>query len=858
MGIFKKSKIVDETIYGGTTADAFRVLAKTHWHNFTDPDGIETNELKFGGTYASDADERIIKTIENTEVAIDTGPFFCEFSARVRVVGDENYIENDDAWYDHIANNVITSISYLDHTFDIDIPFKEVELESINASSHAAYAKIDMFYNFFHQQYERIIQNEIYSERLLPNMYAFLSVSTPRDIIATNPAFLDLITLNQALPETYIYSLLEQSKASYRGVIETYDARDNYFESYATDGTNSLEDDALSALSARFSHMFLPHAKVEILNENENFKDFFPMYTEIEFQTDVNTNVADAIQNSGIGCTFMRDMFETLFDIEDTTRMSVAEGNFVNGYSYPILQIDDDGNYFFDQERSITTNSVRFVDLQEWIQTTYQQSVDPIGPEGVYIGDLTTEVAAAMSDEFPFYRSFIYILLTGYMRNLIQGSDTDGDGVVETGIRTFSDMMSGESCYSETIMYRVSKYEGEVDPSDYNTQPLQTFWLPNSSDIEIINFIDTQVKYGKQYTYTIYAYQVVFGTQYEYSNVAISKLISQSPQVCLELVDITSGEMIASQFPDSPRLYQAPELEGIANTYLSRTGMRYFSEFDVTYRPSIQIVEIPIYTKTGVLIDNPPLTPDVDFVPYFGVSQKIRMFLSGRIGVEEKHEIFFDEQERLLFNAIREKQGLLALEPITFRSDDFPYQYEIYRMTKPPQRYEDFRDYLIARVDTAYSVLDDTKYATAVEFEDTISTNIKYYYTFKAVDLHANISNPTQIYQFEMVDDGTSVYPVVEEYFVSEPVTTRLFKPADRLVHIVPKLRHRLINEAESGFEEATTAVGLGNKIKIGDADNAVWDNKFKIRLTSRKTGRKIDLNLQFDLKHIVTTSETN
>ena len=90
MGIFKKSKIVDETIYGGTTADAFRVLAKAHWHNFTDPDGIETNELKFGGTYASDADERIIKTIENTEVAIDTGPFFCEFSARVRVVGDEN------------------------------------------------------------------------------------------------------------------------------------------------------------------------------------------------------------------------------------------------------------------------------------------------------------------------------------------------------------------------------------------------------------------------------------------------------------------------------------------------------------------------------------------------------------------------------------------------------------------------------------------------------------------------------------------------------------------------------------------------------------------------------------------------
>tara|TARA_R100000008_G_scaffold17807_1_gene8934 strand:- start:2143 stop:4698 length:2556 start_codon:yes stop_codon:yes gene_type:complete len=851
MGIFKKSKIVDDAIYGSAPTDSFRSLAKAHWHNLLDPDGIETNELKFGGSIANDTNEQIIRSIENTEVEMDTGPFFYEFSARVRVVGDENYIENDDTWYNYIVDNVVASTSFMDHTFDIDIPFKEAELESINVSSHTAYAKIEMFYNFFHQQYERVIQNEIYSERLLPNMYAFLSIATPRDIIATNRAFLDLITLNESLPETYVYSLLSQATDRYEDMDSTYDARDSYFQSYAADSSIPSQAAALELLSERFTHMFVPYEKVGILNRNEDFKDFFPMYTEIEFQTDVNTSLADAIQQSGIGCVFMRDMFESLFDIEDTTRMSVSESTFVNGYSFPTLATDDEGNYYFEQESSITSTPLRYVNLESWISDTYNQNIDPLGPQGVFIGEPTQEVAAAMSDEFPFYRAFIYVLLTGYIRNLIGGSSG-------AGMRTFSDMMSGTSAYSETLMYRVSKYEGEVDPSDHDTQPIQSFWLPNSSEIEIMNFIDTQVKYGKEYTYTIYAYRAVFGTEYEYSNIAISKLINQSPQVCLELVDVATGEMIASEFPDSPRLYQAPELEGIANTYLSRTGLRYFSEFDVTYRPSVQIVEIPIYTKTGVLIDNPPLTPDVDFIPYFGVSQKIRMFLSGRIGTEEVDEIYFDEEERLLFNAIREKQGLLPIEPITFRSDDYPYQYEIYRMSSPPQRYSDFRDYLIARVDTAYSVLDRTRYASAVEFEDTISTNKKYYYTFKCVDLHANISNPTLIYQFEMVDDGTSVYPVVEEYEILEPVTTRLFKPADRFVHIVPKLRHRLINEEESGFEGATTAIGLGSKVKIGDADNPVWDNKFKIRLTSRKTGRKIDLNLQFDLKHIVTTSETN
>ena len=50
----------------------------------------------------------------------------------------------------------------------------------------------------------------------------------------------------------------------------------------------------------------------------------------------------------------------------------------------------------------------------------------------------------------------------------------------------------------------------------------------------------------------------------------------------------------------------------------------------------------------------------------------------------------------------------------------------------------------------------------------------------------------------------------------------------------------------------------LGKKMVLGDTDDPIWNNKFKVRLTSKKTGRKIDLNLQFTTEHIVTDMEQN
>ena len=39
------------------------------------------------------------------------------------------------------------------------------------------------------------------------------------------------------------------------------------------------------------------------------------------------------------------------------------------------------------------------------------------------------------------------------------------------------------------------------------------------------------------------------------------------------------------------------------------------------------------------------------------------------------------------------------------------------------------------------------------------------------------------------------------------------------------------------------------NKVKLGTAEDSIWDKKFKIRLTSKKTDKKLDINVTYKVR---------
>ncbi len=45
-----------------------------------------------------------------------------------------------------------------------------------------------------------------------------------------------------------------------------------------------------------------------------------------------------------------------------------------------------------------------------------------------------------------------------------------------------------------------------------------------------------------------------------------------------------------------------------------------------------------------------------------------------------------------------------------------------------------------------------------MHLNDKNTPNKKYYYTFKTIDYHGNISNPSPVYEVEIVDDNGASY----------------------------------------------------------------------------------------------------
>lgn len=82
--------------------------------------------------------------------------------------------------------------------------------------------------------------------------------------------------------------------------------------------------------------------------------------------------------------------------------------------------------------------------------------------------------------------------------------------------RTYEDIVTGKPAYTEDLFYKIVKYKKQGN----NFVPLQYILIPNTSDLDIAEYVDTQLKYSKTdddvYKYEVYAQRIVFGSTYKY------------------------------------------------------------------------------------------------------------------------------------------------------------------------------------------------------------------------------------------------------------------------------------------------------------------------------------------------------
>jgi hypothetical protein len=197
---------------------------------------------------------------------------------------------------------------------------------------------------------------------------------------------------------------------------------------------------------------------------------------------------------------------------------------------------------------------------------------------------------------------------------------------------------------------------------------------------------------------------------------------------------------------------------------------------------------------------------------------------------------------------------------VTFHTDDASTRFQIYRVEDPPVSYRDFSNNLLREVSTAstrpYLTLDASSASTIV----SQTTNKKFYYMFRAVDFHGHISNPSAIYEVTLYADNGAPYPVIREYNFSPNDPKTVSKPARKIIQIIPRISQAFLNEEASGLSATSNAAG-NKDIVLGVQDEPLFardveglsktGKRFKIRLSSKTTGKKVDLNLTFKTKRI-------
>jgi len=262
---------------------------------------------------------------------------------------------------------------------------------------------------------------------------------------------------------------------------------------------------------------------------------------------------------------------------------------------------------------------------------------------------------------------------------------------------------------------------------------------------------------------------------------------------------------------------------------------------------TVDLAEIPYYKNAGTILDAPPVSPDVNFIPYRADAKNISFFMNSGIGKVTDIPIIFSEQEATYYTSYRESKKLNAFEPIQFISDEtknLASSFEIYRLTSPPADYGDFQNALYKTISENFKGGLST--LSSASFKEKVRPNKTYYYMFRQRDGRGIVSNPSAVFSITLVSDGSAVFPLINQYSFQNKKND-YSRTVRKLMNISPSIDRvtpRGLPGADT-FETYDPGTSVDNL--LGLQDEGIFGKTFKIRFTSKKTGRQIDLNVTFE-----------
>ena len=481
-----------------------------------------------------------------------------------------------------ISNNVLTKnffeleynnsgITNKDALFDFLNSKKEFQdfcfqyNKNINKSKDSIenWADIEQEYNFYIKQYEEKAAN--IPEELLPNYYVF-SLALNKNILNNiqqsnigdsfkdfDKKFDQLITLDDNINfnnDTQLENLSEYYK--------------QYSEKY-----DNVSVDILQTYKNQFGNVvttFKDQETYDILNNN---KSFFPMSIELKFSKEEKNQFFDLLKE----LNFEYDSFSSF--IKD--KVFTSDDKFLQTFWQTSLKVFNDNSsldYF-------TSNHFQ-QDFDRWFKqyiqndsqnVSIQQDVN-LNQNFSYVGASAIEVETRVNNQSDLFDYLVKTNVNYKYRDILINN-----------FRNFKDIINGKLSNSDVIFFRIEKRD------KITNNFIQNIYIPNIPNIDVMSYIDTQVKYGKQYSYKIYATNLVYGTKYSYSLKDSKNSIYFNPQDRKVLRDvrdvsalITAEQENNNQFESFKSVSEALKVNSLIN--------QSFYNNDITFNDGAVLVPV--------------------------------------------------------------------------------------------------------------------------------------------------------------------------------------------------------------------------------------------------------------------------
>ena len=878
-----ESIIIDTALLSGS-GDTLRTAIGGYWYevehewgvglNFSDVDTQHPDFRLFTKVFLpAGSDNQIESETVDNNILIPSKRF------PVRIASDRT-IKDDSEWRTALLGGTYGGTTYSSKynesvfqylKFNHDKPYPKITSTAIYNATNTPVPEIEIScdYSDYLAPYEQHTR-QLDSELLIPNYYVFADFThhnfdTNPESEALYPNELINFATLEGQYEGILSDIFEFSNSDIpwpvpKWKIDLFDEvaqrNTNLSTQYLTSSLiqNTLSSSTTNWVKDKFQTLLFDQETMHNISVLQNYQECFPykmkikfpaVYSEASIGVIIQPHFMDSINNNNFSPKFIKTLSETFTN--QIGELIPRSKNYTNYMNYNAIV---DGAAEYTEE--VSSIPLREIDYIKFLSHCYNNYIDT-NQNYMFIGDSNLYRLAASSKD-DTYRHINTQTAVGVLNDTISFiSNTSNVSVLN-----WDDLYASNERHTEILAYRVEKIGGPSAGDNKTQNVLQNFWFVSSADMVDFEFFDTQVKFDTEYTYKVYAYTLTVGIKYNTSDLRLTRQLGcavdtnedgTDDQVGLEFYDPFSADE-----PPAKRLLPGAyggaafdeEFE-FGNDERLYSSYPFLADFYLNYEPIVKLIEIPLYSKTLRILDNP--TNRLNIVPYQVKDS------SNRIGFDFTYNAFSErtfpslisEEDQTYKQNYMHAQDLLDDSTLAKESISKPRYLEIYKLSKRPQAVAEFNNNQIATLDLK---IKNSKHTNRMaSYEDRVRPNRKYYYLFRVLNEQRNLSHLSEIYEAQLINDGGSpytVFNVISEPELQEEIFNKTSSDFKKLFQLQPNLKQLQFNTDDVDFDQ--NAGSQINNLAVGTADDLIWDKTFKVRLTSKKTGRKIDLNITYYL----------